>query len=374
MNKHKLLVLSNCPDFEYLGSGYIIANFTKQLRKAFEVDYFDSRDYALFNAFPGRFAMFRYPPGKLLLLIKLLMFQRRKYRIIEFWGSDSFLSMLFLRFFYPRILFIHHSNGLESKYFSIMNKMNPDRKWYHFNYKFLHDLSIKLPYGIVTLTHQEAVWAKSGYHIRHAVGINPCLNHTYLDIPIDFHQKGKVIGYVGTWMHKKGVDLIVSDLPVFLRANKDWQLLLIGVGEAAQILDLFPEDVRSCICVVPFVTDKQQLLELYKQMSIFILASRAESFGMVSAEAMAAGAALVASKMGFAADLVEGEEVLWIEEHNTGALGKQLDKLVASPALRSKLAMNGYKRVQSLNWDNAGEDLIKRYTHWEKEFYGGISA
>ena len=48
----RILTISNCPAFEYLGSGYVIANFAKGLRAlGHEVDLLQPDDYEVCNRY-----------------------------------------------------------------------------------------------------------------------------------------------------------------------------------------------------------------------------------------------------------------------------------------------------------------------------------
>jgi glycosyltransferase involved in cell wall biosynthesis len=367
LNQEKLLILSNCADVEYLGSGYIIHHFKKQLQQYYIVDYYDARTYELFSFFAGRASLFRLAVGKLLLLIQLLIFKKKQYQIIEFWGGDSFLAMWFAKSFYKKILLVHHSNGLESKYMPIMDELK-QKKWYHFNYNFFYNNTITLPHGIVTLTQHEANWLKQNYPQKNAIGINPCLAKSILNMPTNFTNKKNIICYVGTWLPKKGIQLLISDMPKVLQQHPQFVLRLIGVGNAAEILPQFAKAIQHQIEVIPFVKEKNVLQQLYAEAKILVLPSIAESFGMVTLEAMAAGCAIVATKMGLAADLVENEEVVWIANHQQGALHKVLNPLLFNGKQIASMGNNNYKKAQLSNWQQAGFQLHQIYSNWYKQY------
>lgn len=360
------MVLSNCPDVEYLGSGYVIHHFTVQLRKYFDVTYFDVRDYELFPQLRGRANLYRQSIGKVLLTFQLFVLKGRRFDVVEFWGADSFLAILFVKWFYPSVLRIHHSNGLESKYVPIMEALEGQKKWYHLNLQTVYDSTCKNVHAVVTTTKADALWAKGKFNVV-TKGIAPALSDTFINASISFQAKKNIIGFVGTWLPKKGIDLIISDLPLVLKENQSFWLYLIGVGNEVEVRSYFPDDVQQQVKVFPFVENKVQLFELYKEMKILILPSKAESFGIVTIEAMATGCAIIASNMGYAADLVQGEEVLLLNTMQKGELKNLLLQLINDKSLLQKISSNNYEKAQTLRWEESGKELADSYSKWLKE-------
>ena len=156
----------------------------------------------------------------------------------------------------------------------------------------------------------------------------------------DCHERS-TIGYCGSWLPRKGTELIKHDLPLVLREFPDWRLQLIGVGDAFDKRHHFPADVLPQIDVLPFVFQKSELIALYQNMSIFIFPSTPESFGMVLAEAMACGCAAIAAKLGFSASLHNGTEILHLNNHAPGALRDQLRSAILDDELRARIAAAG---------------------------------
>jgi len=77
--------------------------------------------------------------------------------------------------------------------------------------------------------------------------------------------------------------------------------------------------------------------------------SQPEPFGMVIIEAMACGAAVIASQAGGAAELfVDGETALAHQPADVAALAKQIDRLVRDKALRQRLAKSGRASAERL--------------------------
>ena len=100
---------------------------------------------------------------------------------------------------------------------------------------------------------------------------------------------------------------------------------------------------------------------------MLILPSVYESFGLAASEAMACGAALAATRVGFAAGLRDREEAMLLPEPSAEALRQTLELLCRDEALRRSIAQGGYQRVQTLRWDGAVATVEASYLRWLAE-------
>lgn len=89
--------------------------------------------------------------------------------------------------------------------------------------------------------------------------------------------------------------------------------------------------------------DKSELPALYQQADLFLFTSVwQEPFGRVLIEAMAAGTAVIGSKVGGAAEiLIENENSLTYEPNDDQELAAQIVRLMRLPELRQQLAQRG---------------------------------
>lgn len=193
---------------------------------------------------------------------------------------------------------------------------------------------------------------------------NP-LPDLFLDLPFEL-DRPKVIGFCGSWIRRKGIDAIQADLPTFLRKKPDWRFRLIGVGSEFDAAREFPADVLPQIEVIPKITDKASMLGAYQGLSILVCPSIYESFGLVIAEAMAAGCVVVATKTGLGADLLDGQEGILMTERGSPHLADSILKLAENEPLRRQIAVRAHRRVQSLRWHPAIDRLENAYLEWHK--------
>jgi glycogen synthase len=96
--------------------------------------------------------------------------------------------------------------------------------------------------------------------------------------------------------------------------------------------------------------DRPRLARFWALHQVGVFASTyPEAFGIVGAEVMASGLALLTSGVGGAAELIEpGVSGLGFQPGNSASLVEALQQLVADPVLLARLAAAGQERAQAL--------------------------
>jgi glycosyltransferase involved in cell wall biosynthesis len=172
-----------------------------------------------------------------------------------------------------------------------------------------------------------------------------------------FTEKKKIITFCGRWTLHKGNVLIENAISVILKKYPDYKFRLIGVGEEFEINKYFVKDVVTQIEVFPFVKDKEKLMDLYLESSVFLFPSLTESFGLVVAEAMYCGCATITGKTGYAAELMNNEEAIVLQELTSVNIIDALDLLINDSELRDKISKLGHSKSSILTWENYNSEL-----------------
>jgi glycosyltransferase involved in cell wall biosynthesis len=95
-------------------------------------------------------------------------------------------------------------------------------------------------------------------------------------------------------------------------------------------------------------------LDLYGQADVFVLATSGDSFGLVAAEAAAAGTPVVVTdRAGIAGFFRESEAVVVPNERD--AVIAAIDRVLGDDALRARLSEGGKNAARRLSWDRAAE-------------------
>jgi glycosyltransferase involved in cell wall biosynthesis len=92
----------------------------------------------------------------------------------------------------------------------------------------------------------------------------------------------------------------------------------------------------------------EEVAALRSRASALVVASRYEVFGMTAAEALAAGAPLVAAQVGGLAEMLrDGENALTFAAGDAAALARRLRELLASPELAARLGAAGRRLFEA---------------------------
>lgn len=132
-----------------------------------------------------------------------------------------------------------------------------------------------------------------------------------------------VVLYVGKWSYQKGCDLLGE---AFTKMDRSVKLLHVGPAGDAQFpsQDWF-EHYEPC--------PQWELPFIYGQASVFVLASRQEGFGLVLAQALAAGLPIVCSDRTGGGDLTEllppGSGVFLVPHDNAEMLAISIKEAIA---------------------------------------------
>lgn len=156
---------------------------------------------------------------------------------------------------------------------------------------------------------------------------------------------------VGRLEESKNHSALIKAFSKLAHAFPMWHLRIVGEGPMFQDLQKLIKELEldSRISMPGFVKDIR--LE-YESAELFVIPSRFEAFGLVTAEAMSHGIPV----MGFSdcpgtnelIDSFENGVLLDPEVDRVAALASGLAKLMANPLLRRKLGIAGSKKIQKL--------------------------
>lgn len=160
-----------------------------------------------------------------------------------------------------------------------------------------------------------------------------------------------------TWRPYRGVadlykgfaDLITAADLLGFRGIKV-ELNVVGEGDAREDLERYAASFTR-LASIRFhgSLDDKQLAQQYRDAHVFVLPSQGEGFGLVYAEAMAAGLPCIAAQAGGAGEVVlDGEAGLLVPFGDTAALSDRLECLAGNPALYRRLSAGARARHEHL--------------------------
>jgi glycosyltransferase involved in cell wall biosynthesis len=264
---------------------------------------------------------------------------------------------------WPNLTIVHHSNGIEQHRVTVEQASGleaVDTSWFQADLTGLYDQGLKAADAIVTVGDYDIPFLRKRQFVseERVYGIANPLPSPFIGRTIEADRPTRV-GFCGSWVPRKGLHVMRSDLPPFLKNHPSWTFSVVGSREQDVVTE-FPKEIRPQIEVIPFL-EREALIKWYHSLAIFVLPSIYESFGMVTAEAMACGTTAVTTSVGFGYELEHGEEAYVLPEAASPHLHEALSALASDPEKRRVLARSGYEGVQNLTWVRAVDRLETVY-------------
>lgn len=152
-----------------------------------------------------------------------------------------------------------------------------------------------------------------------------------------------VIGFAGRLETRKGVLDLLEAWPAVAQAEPRAQLVLVGRGALEEEVHALANRLER----VTFLGYRDDVAALLKRFDIVAIPSHWEGFGLVAAEALAAGKPVVASNASSLPEIVrDQQEGLLVPPRDTSALSQALLRLLREPELRQRLGQAGHRRAQ----------------------------
>jgi mannosyltransferase len=160
------------------------------------------------------------------------------------------------------------------------------------------------------------------------------------------------IGCFGRVREQKGTDLFVEAMCALLPKYPDYSAVIIGSATLDQRTFVRSLEVRVAAAGlsnrIRFLGELpiNEVPRWYQRISIYAFTSRIEGFGLTLLEAMAAGAALVASRAGGAEQVVtDGETGMLVPPGDLRALVAALEPLMRNPERAAEMGRKARARV-----------------------------
>lgn len=204
-----------------------------------------------------------------------------------------------------------------------------------------------------------------GFQLREFSEVNPERKAALEKKIFPKHRPFPVIGAISRFIEWKGLQYTIEAFENVLKKHPDAHLLLANAQGPfeAQLHTMLDKLPKSSYTLVKFESD---VAALYQCMDIFVhvpVDERAEAFGQVYIEAMAAGIPMLATASGIAPDCVEDRKhAIIVPFRDAQAITSAIHELITDSELGKKLAHTA-KEMALKNFDIAQMivELEKRY-------------
>lgn len=172
--------------------------------------------------------------------------------------------------------------------------------------------------------------------------------------------ESNIILYVGSMVKRKGLDLLISSLPLI---QNHYVLRIVGNGTEEEISNL--KKMAQNLGVSDRIEwcgfkEGKDLVREYKQAAVFVLPTREDCFGLVLLEALACGVPIVASKYADGAyDIVtEGKNGLMVDPYKKEELAKAIDFVLGNPQIWPEWEEYSLETVKKFSYPEVSKGII----------------
>jgi phosphatidylinositol alpha-mannosyltransferase len=174
---------------------------------------------------------------------------------------------------------------------------------------------------------------------------------------------GGTLGFLGRIDEpRKGLSILLAAFELLAVERPGLRLLVAGPGDAADVAARVPAPLRDRVILLGQVSEEDKV-RVYHSVDVFCAPNTGgESFGIVLAEAMAAGAPIVASDLdAFRRVLRAGRAGELFQNGNAADLAAAAARLLDDPVRRATFAEAALVAVRDYDWQVVARDVLRVY-------------
>jgi phosphatidylinositol alpha-mannosyltransferase len=183
-------------------------------------------------------------------------------------------------------------------------------------------------------------------------------------VPLDgWPGPGGAIGFLGRMDEpRKGLPVLLRAFELLADARPGLRLVIAGTGDADEHRAKLPERLRDRAVFLGEVSEEDKV-RLLHSVDVFCSPNTGgESFGIVTAEAMAAGAPIVASDIPAFRDVLRGGQAGELFAAGDAVdLARAAALLLDDSARRAELSLAALDAVAAYDWSVVAEDVVSVY-------------
>ena len=174
---------------------------------------------------------------------------------------------------------------------------------------------------------------------------------------------GGALGFLGRMDEaRKGLAVLLAAFGILGPQRPGLRLLIAGPGDAEEAMEKVPPALHDRVVLLGQVSEEDKV-RVYHSVDVFCAPNTGgESFGIVLAEAMAAGAPIVASDLdAFRMVLRGGEAGELFATGDPDALAQAAARLLDDPARRAELSAAARRAVRAFDWPAVAREVVQVY-------------
>ena len=174
---------------------------------------------------------------------------------------------------------------------------------------------------------------------------------------------GETLGFMGRFNEpRKGLKVLIDALPIISRFLPNVRVLVAGPGDPEEFLSEVDNQLRGRIEFLGRLSEEEKA-DFMSSVGAYVGPNTGgESFGIILAEALAGGAAVVASDIpAFAALLENGKYGKLFKSEDSTDLAKVIIDLLRDLEARDAMAASGRSYAAKFDWDVVAKDIFEVY-------------
>lgn len=173
----------------------------------------------------------------------------------------------------------------------------------------------------------------------------------------------RAIGFIGRFDEpRKGLAILLESCERLVEQGVDFRLVIAGPGDSSGFLEGMSARLRERTHFLGRVTDARKQ-EILRSVALYVAPNTGgESFGIILAEALAAGAPVIASDLpAFRDVLKDGRAGVLFPNEDSQRLAEMIEKVLNDNERRSSLKEIGRERARDFDWSVVGESIFDVY-------------
>lgn len=250
---------------------------------------------------------------------------------------------------YPFVTFNDYTMALCKKYpdwashqSQLQDWLAIERKLYE-NAKFIFTCSENTRNSFI---NDYGIKAKKIISVRYGVALEDII-----DMPKTYD--GKTILFVGKDFKRKGGYVLLEAFKKVREEIDDAKLIIVGTDRNASVVK------QPGVDMLGYLHDINDLHDLYKQASLFVMPSFCEPFGLVFLEAMKYKLPCIGSTVDAMSEIIEdGGTGFLVPPGDVNLLADRIIKLLNDANLSAEMGNRGFNILkQKFRWDNLGDNI-----------------
>jgi L-malate glycosyltransferase len=170
-----------------------------------------------------------------------------------------------------------------------------------------------------------------------------------------------LVGTVAALVPPKDYPNFVNAAAIAAQSNPDLHFMVVGDGELRERIEELAQS-KGLTGRITFTGFQSRVGTFLKAFDFFVLASKREGLGTSVLDAMSVGLAVIGTRAGGIAEMIEDERSgLLVEARNSAALAEAMLRLAVDEALRKQLGTQALERVKDFSKEHMVEANIRLY-------------